>query len=363
MAIFQHISKGGKDSLTVILSDGTIKSIAGDHPGFNTILDALKAKESDDKIKGLLDPANLIFSKTSKVSERVTLAGGTLLFDGDALEGPLADFIVSIAQNSDNTESYEAWIKFMENLANNPSEESKEHLFAFMTTHGLTVNTDGHIILYKGVRSDGTSIHSGFGIVNGVQMDGNLPNEVGSVLEFPRSKVNANRGVACATGLHAGTFDYASSFAQGRLLTVAINPRDVVSVPSDHNDAKVRVSRYTVVEVNEQEQAYQRGVWGAHDDDFEDESDAVDEFFSDDEPEDEDEDDTVLIFVGDAQESAPAAPAVTDEFEAKVQAALVKIPAVLKSGWDKSLRLYISKNVTAGQRDAWREALRRTGLR
>ena len=355
MAIFQRISKGGKESLTVILGNGVIRSIGGDHPGFASIVKALEGKESDEKIEGLLDPANLIFAKTSKVSERVTLAGGTLLFDGDPLDGPLAEFIVNIAQNSDNKASYEAWILFMEKLATNPSDESKEHLFAFMTSHGLTVNPDGDIVLYKGVRSDGTSIHAGFGIVDGKQMTGNLPNEVGSVLEFPRSKVNANRGIACATGLHAGTFDYASGFAQGRLLTVAINPRDVVSVPSDHNDAKVRVSRYTVLEINEQEQAYQRGVWGAaEDDDFDDESEAVDDFFEDtDEDEDDEPEDT----------TEATAPAVTDEFEAKVQAALTKIPAVLKGGWDKSLRLYISKNVTAGQRDAWREALRRTGLR
>lgn len=358
MAIFQRITKGDKESLTIILGDGSIKSIGGDHPGFQSIVTALDEKASDDTIRGLLDPANLIYVKTSKVSERVTLAGGTLLFDGDPVDGPLADFIVSIAQNSDNTASYQAWINFMEKLATNPSDESKEHLFAFMTTHGLTVNPEGDIILYKGVRSDGTSIHAGPGIVNGEHMNGNLPNEVGSVLEFPRSKVDANRGVACSTGLHAGTFEYASGFAQGRLLTVAINPRDVVSVPSDHNDAKVRVSRYTVVEINEQESAYDTPVWGAEDDDFEDESDDVDAWFGPEPDEDESEDDDP-----DVTEQADTAAAVTDEFEAKVQAFLVRIPSIIKGGWDKSLRLYISKNVTAGQRDAAREALRRTGLR
>lgn len=351
MALFQRITKGGQDSLTVILGDGTIKAITDEHPGFDSIVKALADKESDEKIKSLLDPANLVYSKTSKVSERITLAGGTLLFDGDPVDGPLAEFIVNIAQNSDNAASYKAWISFMEKLATNPSDESKSHLFAFMTTHGLTVNPDGDIILYKGVRADGTSIHSGFGIVDGKQMTGNLPNEVGSVLEFPRSKVDANRGVACSTGLHAGTFEYASDFAQGRLLTVAINPRDVVSVPSDHNDAKVRVSRYTVVEVNEQEQAYSTPVWGAEDDDFEDESDEVDDWFED-ESEDDDE----------APVAAPA-PAPTDEFERKVQDALAKIPSVIRGGWDKSLAFYVSKHITAANRDAWREAVRRTGLR
>lgn len=358
MAIFQRITKGDKESLTIILGNGTIRSIGGDHPGFQSIVDQLNTDPTnDDVIESFLDPANLIFAKTSKVSERVTLAGGTLLFDGDPVDGPLAEFIVNIAQNSDNTASYEAWVAFMEKLATNPSEESKQHLFTFMTAHGLTVNSEGDIILYKGVRSDGTSIHAGPGIVDGVQMNGHLPNEVGSVLEFPRSKVDSNRGVACSTGLHAGTFAYASGFAQGRLLTVAINPRDVVSVPSDARDSKVRVSRYTVIEINEQESAYDAPVWGAEDDDdddFEDESDTVDAFFEDDPQDDEDESEAT---------PAPAPAPVTDEFEAKVQDALTKIPAVLQSGWDKSLALYISKNVTAARRDAWREARRRTGIR
>ena len=96
-------------------------------------------------------------------------------------------------------------------------------------------------------------------------------------------------------------------------------------------------------------------MWGAVDDDFEDDSDEVDDWFSGDDPRlSADDEDTP---------PAPAPAPVVDDFEAKVQDALTKIPAVLQSGWDKSLALYISKNVTAARRDAWREARRRTGIR
>lgn len=359
MALHQKITKDGRDSLTIILADGTIKAITDEHPGFQSILTALSDGSTDDQIKALLDPAQLIYAKTSKVSERVTLAGGTLLFDGDPIENALADFIVNISQNSDNADSYSAWVNFMEKLATNPSEESREHLFHFMLSHGLTVNPSGDIILYKGVNEDGTSIHAGYGIVDGNPMTGNLPNEVGSVLEFPRSDVNSNRGIGCATGLHAGTYDYASSFSRGRLLTVSINPRDVVSVPSDSGNAKVRVCRYTVVEINKHGEAYSTPVWGAADDgDFDDTSEDVDVFFDDDEDEE-----------AEPEESSPEdttptpAPAPTQAFEDKVQEALTRIPSVIKGGWTKSLSHYASKHVTAANRDAWREAIRRTGLR
>lgn len=358
MALHQLITSqaDGKRTLAILLNSGEARTITDEHPGFEDVLSAVRENASDDKITGLLDPANLIYAKASKITERFTLAGGTLLFDGDPVDGPLADFIVKIAQTSDNKDSYLAYVNFAEKVAQNPSDESREHLFTFIRTHGLTITKDGDVVLYKGVKADGGSIHHGYGIVDGKAMNGSLPNEVGSVLEFPRSKVDANRSVGCSTGLHAGTHEYASGFSQGRLLTVLVNPRDVVSVPSDHSNAKVRVSRYTVLEVNEHSTPYTEAVLGAEDDDFDDESEDVDDWF-------EDEDEDADVEDADAEKASLAASAPSSEFEGKVQEALTRIPAIIKGGWDKSLALYASKHITAANRDAFREAIRRTGLR
>ncbi len=76
---------------------------------------------------------------------------------------------------------------------------------------------------------------------------------------MPRSKVDDDTSAGCSTGLHAGTYRYASGFAQGRLLTVEINPRDVVSVPTDSDYQKIRTCRYTVVGVTEVE--YTEPTW------------------------------------------------------------------------------------------------------
>jgi hypothetical protein len=50
----------------------------------------------------------------------------------------------------------------------------------------------------------------------------------------------------CSVGLHVGTYDYASNFTLN-VLEVHVNPRDVVSVPTDSNWAKVRCCRYVVI--------------------------------------------------------------------------------------------------------------------
>jgi len=58
--------------------------------------------------------------------------------------------------------------------------------------------------------------------------------------------------VGCHTGLHVGTYAYASNFGQGALLEVQVNPRDVVSVPTDCSAAKMRTCRYVVVDTIDQ---------------------------------------------------------------------------------------------------------------
>jgi hypothetical protein len=45
-----------------------------------------------------------------------------------------------------------------------------------------------------------------------------------------------------------GTYDYAKRYANGALLKVHVNPRDVVSVPTGEGE-KVRVCRYVVEDI------------------------------------------------------------------------------------------------------------------
>ena len=67
------------------------------------------------------------------------------------------------------------------------------------------------------------------------------------MLEMERNKVDDNRDVTCSYGFHIASFDYADTFQAGRMMIVKVNPKDVVSVPSDHGNQKCRVSRYEVV--------------------------------------------------------------------------------------------------------------------
>lgn len=265
-------------SLSLMTDEGVIfGSISNDHPRFTEIRDyLLNTPEDEHDENWLRRELNIVVevgARLARLSERVTLRGNTLYFDGDEIRDSIAEHILRFFRDNDER-GYAPLVRFLEKVQQNPSDESRESLYAWLSNRDFTINTDGDFVAYKGVRWSGSendvpvSVHHGFAIVDGVAVNGPVPNKVGSVIEMPRSMVDGDRSVGCSFGLHAGTWEYASSFGQGGTLVVLINPRDVVSVPSDCNFQKLRVSRYRVTDVREQPIE----SWGAAylDNDFED---------------------------------------------------------------------------------------------
>lgn len=247
--IFNSENEGA--GATVIFSDQTIQQISQDNANFGRVVQILTSTPVDEidetALLELLIPALGVGKSLNRLSERVAFDGANILFDGDVVSDAIADHILRIVKEGGNADSYKALVAFMEKLYTNPSEDSRNSLYDFIVRHKITIDPDGDFYAYKGVKADGGSRWEGFGIVDGVSMHGSLPNKPGSILEIPRSKVNADNAVGCGTGLHAGTYAYAEGWARGLLLLVKINPRDVVSVPSCSAYQKLRTCRYRVV--------------------------------------------------------------------------------------------------------------------
>ena len=70
---------------------------------------------------------------------------------------------------------------------------------------------------------------------------------------MPRTAVCDDANHGCSAGFHAGSHEYAKSYASGggHLLLVEIDPSDVVSVPHDCDCQKLRTAKYKVVAVHE----------------------------------------------------------------------------------------------------------------
>lgn len=242
---FTLTTNGEAQSLTVLI-DGALYPVTNEHPRFTEIRDTVinggTVTVADlDVAEGLADSLAL--------TERLSLSGTTLLFDGDPVRNSVVDKTLELYRLGNN---YKPLVNFLEKLLTNPNQNSVEQLWTWLDAHGFTITSDGDFIAYKGVRPEnGTfvSISHGPATVDGKAVNGAVPNHIGAVVELPRSKVVSDSFVGCASGLHAGTWEYASSFGQGAVLTVRINPRDVVSVPTDCEAQKLRTCRYKVEDI------------------------------------------------------------------------------------------------------------------
>ena len=276
MTDFTLVKDSQGSSLLITLNDGEVLAVPGTHVRFSDVVDYLLETEDDldeDYIRDLTDIVGQAGTALTSLSDRVKVSGNVLLYDGDPIDSSLSRHILRLVSEGDAV-GWKSLVNFLEKVQQNPVEHSRENLYSWIADRDFTLLPNGDLILYKGVSVDDEglfwSINSGTAIVNDVVVSGLIPNQPGSVIEMPRSKVQANPGVGCSTGLHGGTYAYASDFSRGGLLTIQVNPADVVSVPTDCEAQKMRVCRYTVLSAVEHE--YLGTVWDSEseDDDFDD---------------------------------------------------------------------------------------------
>ncbi len=232
-------------SATIFYGDFTPVAVPGTHPKYDEILAALLANAAEDVVRALVDAVKPL-REFAALSERVSIRGKKLYFDGDRIKGTVTKHIVRMVKSGDNQVG--SLVSFLEKVSTNPSQDSRDALYRWLMDRNFTITRGGDFLAYKGVTREGLSIHSGRAWVDGVEITGHIPNKVGAVVTMPRLRVDDNREVGCSHGLHAGTWGYAHSFAQGMTLTVRINPRDVVSVPDCSEFQKLRVCRYVVID-------------------------------------------------------------------------------------------------------------------
>lgn len=208
---------------------------------FDKLLDMIRDPEDrSEDVKSLLDPVEALATSVDKsqLSELVVSIHG-VTFRGEDLSGTLEDRILWMAQEGLPLDAMEA---FLTNLYDNPSNRVHSQLYRFMEYGQLPITQDGHFLAYKRVNRRGNGdlvdVHSG-----------KMVNNVGSIVQMPRHLVDDDPDQTCSHGLHACSHEYLGSFSGNATVTVKINPRDVVAIPRDYNNTKLRCCRYEVVEI------------------------------------------------------------------------------------------------------------------
>lgn len=205
----------------------------------------LPKEEQEDAINQILYPTDFTLESIDNV-EGFEIVEDQVYYNGEALPPVLSQKVQSIVTDDLPLEHF---TKFWNNLQDNPSSTSVNELMEFLEYKELPITEDGYFLAYKGVSEDYYSVHGNpttVVIKGDVTSSGRILNEIGCQIEVKRRNVDDNRNHHCSYGLHVGSLDYAKSFG-ARVVVVKVNPRDVVSVPSDYNCQKCRVSAYEVV--------------------------------------------------------------------------------------------------------------------
>lgn len=147
--------------------------------------------------------------------------------------------------------------QFLEHVDMNPNKGIAEHVYRFIEKGNMPITPDGCFLAFKRVREDFSSFHSGQEDVSITDLEtkenvvqrGHISHRVGTELVMIRDACDDNRFQTCSVGLHACSHSYLPHYcsSRGRVMIVKINPRDVVAVPNDYNDAKLRCCRLQVV--------------------------------------------------------------------------------------------------------------------
>ncbi len=262
----------GEQFATVFIN-GQMLSAASSHANFEEIRDTLHevmagAQVDEQHLADLFDVAATVERKFEQITDRITLEGGQVLFDGELAQPGLSNQILRFM---DEGLDFMPLVRFMENIMENPSLRSRTQAWEWLNNHDFTITPDGEVVIYKGMVKTADplvfmSVHSGTAYVNGdEQKNQQIEQREGDIVSMPREQVMDDPNEACSYGLHVGTYSYAQGYGNV-VARVIINPADIVSVPVDGAGQKIRVCDYLFEEVVEHVDTSAL-YWGFEDDD------------------------------------------------------------------------------------------------
>lgn len=214
-------------SITLMYSDGTVDSV----PAEPELVSALKEGRSETEVRNIADKSKCI---ANYMEGEVIVKNNQVLYHGQPMHGVLVSKILEFAAKG---YPYMPLVKFFANIMKNPSNRAVCELYGFLSNAGLGITDSGTFLAYKAIKENWTDKHTG-----------RFDNHIGCTLEMPRNMVDDNCNNGCSHGFHVGSLKYVTSFASAsdHVIIVEVDPKDVVSVPTE-DCGKVRVCKYRVV--------------------------------------------------------------------------------------------------------------------
>jgi hypothetical protein len=213
--------------------DGVTKVVEKTDERYKHIIDAIKTKDFD-KIPKIIDGlSNAIAISTNKDFK---VDNGVVYIDNKPVSGRISEKIVEYVKEGLDPSCL---VNFWRNLQQNPSSRARERLFLFLENGNHPITDDGCFIAYKKVKNDMKDVHSG-----------TFDNSVGSKPSMARELVDDDPEHTCSSGLHVASWEYAQGFAGNILIDCKVNPRNVISIPVDYSNQKMRTCEYEVIAIS-----------------------------------------------------------------------------------------------------------------
>lgn len=217
----------------VVIFKDMVRPVSGESPVFGKLMDALRSG-AEELVRDLIDKAQAIRKHSCGLFHAD--AEGNVYLGNDAVPATLANHLIKFVEAGVPVQPL---IAFWERLKKNPSPTSRKDLYDFLVVNSVPLTEDGKFLGYRRVTNDYLDFHSG-----------KIDNSVGSYVSMDRNLVDADRNNTCSSGLHVAAYHYAAEVycaGSGRLIEVLVDPEDVVCVPPDYNQQKMRVCAYEVV--------------------------------------------------------------------------------------------------------------------
>jgi hypothetical protein len=241
-----------QDGITVVV-EGKPYSISSRHSSFPKVRDLVISGADPVKILGAIQAeATRVKGLIAETLQRQRLTGsltyeeGVVFYNGTALHNYAVETLVKFLNMGHDVSALAA---FIDRQQQNPDPMVHENLYAFLEHGKIPLTPDGHFLTYKAVREDYRDIHSG-----------RFDNSVGAKPRLAgRASVDPDRNNTCSNGLHVCSYGYLPHFAhaQGHVMICKVDPYDVVAIPADYHNTKMRVIGYEVV--GEVTSYYKRG--------------------------------------------------------------------------------------------------------
>lgn len=198
------------------------------------VKNAIKSKDYDELLR--------VVDKSAAIENYVpdgefVVLNGAIYSNGERVNGYIENKLLEFVEEG---LPYEYLLNFWKRLRENPSANSREQLYPFLERAKCPITARGTFIAYKAVKRVGERFFAYHGYHNEKTRFEYI---IGEPAAEDRSTVIDNPNQACGSGVHVGSYAYASSFNSGDdkvILEVEVDPADVVSVPKDCDYGKCR---------------------------------------------------------------------------------------------------------------------------